>query len=133
MGKILDNPKEFFDSLSSEEFQNLLDEFGFNYKKVESLNDNMDLIKNYSKIISCQSNIINNSLSNCLNKIKLSNNIIKENMSKEFESLYIDTNIYMDLFNKLFSKTINEVKESNLEKNYNEDRYKQSKTDLEAA
>ena len=35
MGKILDNPKEFFDNLSDEEFLKLLDEFGFKYEQKE--------------------------------------------------------------------------------------------------
>jgi hypothetical protein len=32
MSKILDNPEEYFNSLSKEEFKNLLDEFGFEYE-----------------------------------------------------------------------------------------------------
>lgn len=31
MSKILDEPKEFFDSLTEQEFKELLDEFGFEY------------------------------------------------------------------------------------------------------
>jgi hypothetical protein len=39
MNKILDNPKEYFDNLSKEEFKNLLDEFGFEYEDMTSLSD----------------------------------------------------------------------------------------------
>ena len=35
MGNILENSKEFFDSMSDEDFEMLLDDMGFNHKKVE--------------------------------------------------------------------------------------------------
>lgn len=40
MGRILDNPKEFFDNLSKEEFSKLLDDYGFEYKDKEDFKDN---------------------------------------------------------------------------------------------
>lgn len=36
MGKLLDNPKEFFDNLSPEQFKNLLDKFEFEYKDISN-------------------------------------------------------------------------------------------------
>jgi len=47
MSKILDNPKEYFDSLPPKEFTNLLDEFGFKYTKID-IEEN---IKNFIKAI----------------------------------------------------------------------------------
>ena len=35
---ILDNPEEFFNSMSREEFKDLLDEFGFEYIDLEDIN-----------------------------------------------------------------------------------------------
>lgn len=46
MSKILDNPKEFFESLSTQEFEDLLNEFGFEY---EDISDNSIYIKNIKK------------------------------------------------------------------------------------
>lgn len=37
MKRILDNPKEFFDSLSKEEFTKLLDDYGFEYINKDEL------------------------------------------------------------------------------------------------
>ena len=37
MSKILDNPKEYFDNLSDVEFEELLKEFGFDYKNMRNL------------------------------------------------------------------------------------------------
>ena len=49
MRKILDNPKEFFESLSTQEFEDLLNEFGFEY----TTKPNLDLneLNNYIKLI----------------------------------------------------------------------------------
>lgn len=46
MSKILDNPKEFFDNLSTQEFEDLLNEFGFEY---EDISENSTYIKNIKK------------------------------------------------------------------------------------
>lgn len=40
MKEILDNPKEFFDNLSKEEFAKLLDKYGFEYKNTVDAEDN---------------------------------------------------------------------------------------------
>lgn len=48
MSKILDNPKAFFDKLSTEEFDKLLDDFGFKYE-AENIEDKY---YNYSNLTS---------------------------------------------------------------------------------
>lgn len=50
MGKVLDNPKEFFENLSTEEFDRLLNEYGFEYEDLEVPVQNKRKIK--SKITS---------------------------------------------------------------------------------
>lgn len=40
MGKILDNPEEYFSSLTDEEFLKLLDEMGVEYKDIEESEKN---------------------------------------------------------------------------------------------
>ena len=49
MSKILDNPKEFFESLSTQEFEDLLNEFGFEYKTKSNLS--LNELNNYTKSI----------------------------------------------------------------------------------
>ena len=51
MSKILDNPKEFFDNLSTQEFEDLLNEFGFEYtiKSNLTLNELNNLTKSILK------------------------------------------------------------------------------------
>ena len=49
MGKILDNPKEFFESLSTQEFEDLLNEFGFEYTTKSNLS--LNELNNYTKSI----------------------------------------------------------------------------------
>lgn len=49
MSKILDNPKEFFESLSTQEFEDLLNEFGFEYTTKSNLA--LNELNNYTKSI----------------------------------------------------------------------------------
>lgn len=49
MSKILDNPKEFFESLSTQEFEDLLNEFGFEYTTKSNLS--LNELNNYTKSI----------------------------------------------------------------------------------
>ena len=49
MSKILDSPKDFFESLSTQEFEDLLNEFGFEYKTKSNLS--LNELNNYTKSI----------------------------------------------------------------------------------
>ena len=42
---ILDNSKEFFESLSEEEFNDLLDEFGFEYEDISCYDSEVKALK----------------------------------------------------------------------------------------
>ena len=44
MGKILDNPKEFFNNLSKQEFEQLLKEYGFNFSDIRDLTKDEELV-----------------------------------------------------------------------------------------
>lgn len=49
MSKILDSPKDFFESLSTQEFEDLLNEFGFEYTTKSNLS--LNELNNYTKSI----------------------------------------------------------------------------------
>lgn len=84
---ILDNPNEFFDSLSTEEFKNLLDEFGFEYEDISSYNNEVKTLKKYIqnikiKIYKSRKEYINFYKLNSTSDIKVSINTTK--MEKEY-------------------------------------------------
>ena len=57
MGKLFENPKEYFESLSRDEFKQILYDYGFSYIDIKSLDkDEKDMLKKsiesaYSKTI----------------------------------------------------------------------------------
>lgn len=47
MRKILDNPREFLENLSTKEFEELLNEFGFEYEDISNNSPELKAIKKY--------------------------------------------------------------------------------------
>lgn len=84
MGKILDDPKKFFDDLSTDQFENLLDEFGFKYTKEET----PELTKN---VINCIKRIsVNNCFFKDINNIEISSNIKHSVLSQTVKDKHLN-------------------------------------------
>ena len=80
MRQILDNPKAFFDSFSTAEFDKLLDEFGFEYE-IESKNESIEVkYFNYSNLTTYKNTSFKNFTSlNCnLNKERNLSKLLKK-------------------------------------------------------
>lgn len=45
MGRILDNPEAFFDSLSNDEFKKILDDYGFEYEDLNNYSNEIKALK----------------------------------------------------------------------------------------
>ena len=81
MGKILDNPKAYFESMSSDEFEALLNKYGFEYEDVSQQCYEVRIIKKYAQSVKI-SLLNNNNLFGCgkyIQKLSHSINYIMEN------------------------------------------------------
>ena len=126
MGKILDNPKEFFDSLSLSEFDNMLKKYGFEYEDISKQPKEVQAMKKYIQNVKI-SMVANNEMNHYL---KLTTKV-----SKSVENIYKSIRVSMEKiekFNEINNKKLLNIRIDINKKSENND-YNENKLDLEAA
>lgn len=124
---ILNNSKEFFDSLSTEEFDNLLSKFGFEYEDISTCTNEIKSLKKY--IQNTKINLfINRKLYSCISDLKdkeKSQKVIINNLEEKNRNFPI----------RLMGINLFENKKENLNKSYfdNDNEYDWNSVGLGAA
>lgn len=117
MKDILNNSKEYFDNLSKDEFENLLNEFGFKYEYIGDKSNDLKELKRY------------------IHNIKISkfieNSFIFNKTKEIFDHVYED--IYIDSYVKYFVTYEDNFKKYIVDENIYSNNYDEEENILEAA
>lgn len=109
---ILENSKAFFESLSTEEFDQLLDRFGFEYEDISNCSYELKLVKKYIQNIKIN-NYINRELFLYKNELKKPK---ERNNKREMSSRSLDSKkILNDMKNTRVGLIVNKYDTYNVE------------------
>lgn len=83
MGKILENPKEFFDNMTDEEFEKLLDDMGFSWRKTEQGKGGLNIL-NEEKVFKDKYDVVFKALELACSQLEKCSIEINNNTDFEF-------------------------------------------------
>ncbi|ETI91894.1 MAG: hypothetical protein Q607_CBUC00017G0014 [Clostridium butyricum DORA_1] len=113
MGKILNNPKGYFESLSSDQFEALLNKYGFQYEDISEQSSELKAIKKYIQSVKVNLLSFSNLSQNIKSIQKLStsiNNIIQNSKVDDDICNKAKSNLVMSKFPRNIKKINNQYR-----------------------